>query len=170
MHQYLLLPIPPNLHVCPACRRQYECIGHRPESGTNGLRPCESSIDSGWKEIPKSGVKAICHFAVIMESEESSIRLVDQLGVSPQRIPEAFFCPTALGIGHMEKLTNAELRKSQEEDPVISEMWSLGKYLPLIRVPMLPLLCYSIKNDPEPTSPLCHHKFMWKRNEATCLT
>lgn len=44
---------------------------------------------------------------------------MDHLGVSPQSIPEAFACPTALSLGHMEQLTD-ELRKAKEEDPVVA--------------------------------------------------
>ncbi len=101
---------------------QYKPGSHNIDADVLSRYPYGSSHDSGWKEIPKCGVKAICQLAVTEESEESSLRLVDQLGVSPQSVPEAFSCPTALGICPMEQLTHAELRKAQEEDVVIGKV------------------------------------------------
>ncbi|XP_067293892.1 uncharacterized protein [Pseudorasbora parva] len=98
---------------------QYKPGSHNIDADVLSRYPFDSTACSEWEEIPKSGVRAICQLAVTAESEEPSSRLVEQLGISPQSIPEAFSCPTALGLGHMEQLTNAELRKAQEEDPVI---------------------------------------------------
>lgn len=96
---------------------QYKPGSHNIDADVLSRYPCESTACSEWKE---SGVRAICQLAVTNESEESSSRLVDHLGVLPQSIPEAFSCPTALGLVQLEQLTNAELRKVQEEDPVVS--------------------------------------------------
>ncbi len=101
---------------------QYKPGSHNIDADVRSCYPYGSSHDSGWKEITKYGVKAICQLAVTEESEESSLRLVDQLGVSPQSVPEAFSCPTALGICPMEQLTHAELRKGQEENAVIGKV------------------------------------------------
>ncbi len=100
---------------------QYKPGSHNIDADVLSRYPYGSSHDSGWKEIPKYGVEAICQLAVTEESEESSLRLVDQLGVSPQSVPEAFSCPAALGICPMEQLTHAELRKAEEEDAVIGK-------------------------------------------------
>ncbi len=83
--------------------------------------PWEPTNCSEWKEIPKSGVKAICQLAVVSESEESS-RMADQLGLSPQSIPEAYVCPTTLTLSSMEQLTCSELKTAQDEDPIIGEV------------------------------------------------
>jgi len=71
---------------------QYKPGSHNIDADVLSRYPYGSSHDSGWKEIPKCGVKAICQLAVTEESEESSLRLVDQLGVSPQSVPEDFSC------------------------------------------------------------------------------
>ncbi len=83
--------------------------------------PWEPTNCPEWKEIPKSGVKAICQLAVVSESEESS-RMADQLGLSPQSIPEAYVCPTTLTLSSMEQLTCSELKTAQDEDPIIGEV------------------------------------------------
>ncbi|KAK3522328.1 hypothetical protein QTP86_003678, partial [Hemibagrus guttatus] len=101
---------------------QYKPGKHNIDADVLSRYPCDSSTDAGWRVIPKTGVKAICRVAVTAEDNVSSSRLVDQLGVSPQSIPEAFSCPTALGNCHMEQLTYAELRKAQEDDLVIGEV------------------------------------------------
>ncbi len=75
----------------------------------------------GMEGIPNSAVRAICQLAVVSESEESS-RMVDQLGLSPQSIPEAYACPTTLTLSPMERLTSSELKTAQEEDPIIGEV------------------------------------------------
>ncbi len=48
--------------------------------------------------------------------------MVDQLGLSPQSIPEAYACPTTLTLSPMEQLTSSELKTAQEEDPIICEV------------------------------------------------
>ncbi len=83
--------------------------------------PWEPTKCSEWKEIPNSAVRAICQLAVVSEREESS-RMVDQLGLSPQSIPEAYACPTTLTLSPMEQLTSSELKTAQEEDPIIGEV------------------------------------------------
>ncbi len=83
--------------------------------------PWEPTKCSEWKEIPKSGVKAICQLAVVSEIEESS-RLADQLGLSPQSIREAYVCPTVLTLSSMELLTSSEIKTAQDEDPNIGEV------------------------------------------------
>lgn len=98
---------------------QYKQGSHNTDADVLSRYPFESAISTEWKEIPKSGVKAIYQLARINESDESSSRLVDHLGVSLHSIPEAFACPTALSFDPMEQLTNEELRKAQDEDPVI---------------------------------------------------
>lgn len=98
---------------------QYKPGSHNTDADVLSRYPFESAISTEWKEISKSGVKAICQLARINESDESSSRLVDHLCVSPHSIPEAFACPTSLSFSPMEQLSHEELSKAQDEDPVI---------------------------------------------------
>lgn len=74
-----------------------------------------------WEEIPKSAVRAICQLASVQECEESS-RLVDHLGLLPPSIPEAYSYPIVLSPSSMDQLTDADMRKAQEEDLVVGEV------------------------------------------------
>ncbi|KAJ8004186.1 hypothetical protein DPEC_G00156160 [Dallia pectoralis] len=98
---------------------QYKPGSHNIDADVLSRYPGESTACSEWKELPRSGVRAICQLAVVAESGGSSSRLVDPLGVLPEGIPNAFSCPTALGRSQMEQLSTTELRKAQEEDQVV---------------------------------------------------
>ncbi|KAA0724940.1 Retrovirus-related Pol polyprotein from transposon 412 [Triplophysa tibetana] len=100
---------------------KYKPGRHSVDADLLSRHPCEPSPRSDWKEIPKSAVRAICQVALVPEGEESS-RLVDHLGLSPQSIPDAYACPTVLSRSPMEQLSTADLRKAQEEDPIIGEV------------------------------------------------
>ncbi|KAI7797198.1 hypothetical protein IRJ41_020208, partial [Triplophysa rosa] len=100
---------------------KYKPGSHNVDADLLSRHPCEPPQCSEWKEIPKSAVRAICQLALVPEGEESS-RLVDHLGLSPQSIPEAYACPTVLSLSPMKQLTNADLIKAQEEDPIIGEV------------------------------------------------
>ncbi len=48
--------------------------------------------------------------------------MADQLGLSPQSIPEVYACPTTLTLSSMEHRTCSELKTAQDEDPIIGEV------------------------------------------------
>lgn len=50
---------------------------------------------------------------------ETSARLVDQLGVPPQIIPQLYVCPVKLDPDKMPEVTSEDLRYAQEKDTVI---------------------------------------------------
>ncbi len=100
---------------------KYKPGRHNIDADVLSRYPWEPTKCSEWKEIPYSAVRAICQLAVVSESEESS-KMEDQLGLSPQSIPEAYACPTTLTLSPMEQLTSSELKTAQEEDPIICEV------------------------------------------------
>ncbi|RXN14231.1 Retrovirus-related Pol polyprotein from transposon 297 [Labeo rohita] len=123
---------------------QYKPGKHNADADVLSRYPTSPAASASWTEIPQSGVKAICQLASFPWSDEST-RLVDQLGVSPSGIPSAYSCPAWLEVCHMEQLTNADLKLSQEQDPVISVVKQgieLGKVLTPVKNsdPVLALL------------------------------
>lgn len=68
-----------------------------------------------WQEISPSGIKVLCK---IMNTE----KCVEQLGVSPEVIPECYAFPTRLDVGSLEHLSSHDLIKAQGEDPAISQV------------------------------------------------
>lgn len=66
-----------------------------------------------WEEIPPSGIKVLFKTVSIQ-------KCVQQLGVSPEAIPEYYAFPTRLDVGSLEQLSSQELRNVQEDDPAIS--------------------------------------------------
>ncbi len=65
------------------------------------------------EEIPPSGIKALCKTVSIQ-------KCVQQLGVSPEAIPECYAFPTRLDIGSLEQLSSQDIKNVQEDDPAIS--------------------------------------------------
>lgn len=83
-------------------------------------RNCSTESQEEWKEIPLSGIKAVCHKVNILLPPEVSPRMVDQLGVSSFAIPDAYAFPTHLELGSLEHLTPQQLMKAQDLDPLIN--------------------------------------------------
>ncbi|KAL2093139.1 hypothetical protein ACEWY4_010451 [Coilia grayii] len=76
-----------------------------------------TEVPLDWTEISPHGVKAICQVAT--PDKHTYERLVDQLGVSPQSVPSVYACPTQLEMSNLEQLSHNDLRKAQDQDPVI---------------------------------------------------
>ena len=75
--------------------------------------------EEGWKHIPLAGVKAICRQARVSQSTREPHRMIDQLGASPDAIPEAYAFPAQLVLSHLEQLSHVELKRAQDVDPLI---------------------------------------------------
>lgn len=69
--------------------------------------------EQDWQEISPSGIQALC-------KTTNTQKCVEQLGVSPEVIPECYAFPTRLDVGSLEHLSSHDLIKAQEEDPAIS--------------------------------------------------
>ncbi|XP_072572259.1 uncharacterized protein [Paramormyrops kingsleyae] len=92
-------------------------------------RPGQHNIDadvlsrmpenSDWEVIPQSGIKAICQLASVSHTTTTPVRLIDQLGVPPSSIPEAYVWPVMLEKTTLERVSNRDLRRAQNQDPAI---------------------------------------------------
>lgn len=71
-------------------------------------------------DIPPSGVKALCCLVNVSGTDKHTSRCVDQLGVSPESIPDAYAYLTQIEISPLEQLSIKELIEAQSLDPVIS--------------------------------------------------
>lgn len=83
-------------------------------------RKCSTESLEEWKEIPLSGIKAVCQQVNLSQPPEVSSRMVDQLGVSSTVIPDAYAFPTHLESGSLEHIPPLQLKKAQDLDPLIS--------------------------------------------------
>lgn len=81
-----------------------------------------NNLTSEWKEIPPSGLKAVCQQVEVIESSEVNTWVVDQLGVSLKPIPDCYAFLARLELGPLEQLSKRDLQRAQEVDPVIGEV------------------------------------------------
>ncbi|KAL7857415.1 hypothetical protein SRHO_G00163140 [Serrasalmus rhombeus] len=77
-----------------------------------------ASEEEGW--ISPSAVKATCKRVCVAENMGSSY--IEQLGATPNAIPDLYAYPTRLGISSLEQLSEEDLRKAQEADAAISRV------------------------------------------------
>lgn len=75
--------------------------------------------DSGWRKISPSVIKDLCHPLSASQSPEFPERLIDQLGATPSALPDAYACFTHLQLSSLERLSQMDLAKAQDQDPVI---------------------------------------------------
>uniref|UniRef100_A0A665VGA2 Gypsy retrotransposon integrase-like protein 1 n=1 Tax=Echeneis naucrates TaxID=173247 RepID=A0A665VGA2_ECHNA len=80
----------------------------------------QRETEDGWVDIPPSGVKALCRLVNVSDTYEHTIRCVDQLGVSPEAIPDTYAYLTQIEISPLEQLSLKELIAAQNSDPDIS--------------------------------------------------
>ena len=109
-------------------------------------RQYATEIQKDWTIIPPSGIKALCKWAHATESSGVPSRLVDQLGVSPEVIPEVYACSVSLSGNTIDQLSSRELQITQELDPVI------GPVKAAIEAGTVPV---HTKNDPPDVALMC---------------
>ena len=109
-------------------------------------RQYATEIQKDWTIIPPSGIKALCKWAHATESSGVPSRLVDQLGVSPEVIPEVYACSVSLSGNTIDQLSSRELQIAQELDPVI------GPVKAAIEAGTVPV---HTKNDPPDVALIC---------------
>ncbi|KAJ8375794.1 hypothetical protein SKAU_G00063740 [Synaphobranchus kaupii] len=72
-----------------------------------------------WEEIPRSGVKSICERVSTTESSGTPPRYIDQLGPSPECIPDVYAFPTHLDLLSLRQMSKADLIEAQKKDNTI---------------------------------------------------
>uniref|UniRef100_A0AAY4AVH5 Gypsy retrotransposon integrase-like protein 1 n=1 Tax=Denticeps clupeoides TaxID=299321 RepID=A0AAY4AVH5_9TELE len=72
-----------------------------------------------WQDISRTGVKVICNKSLVRHEHGCEVPLVQQLGATPECVPELYAFPTRLDLNSLELMTQAELIKAQKQDPVV---------------------------------------------------
>ena len=86
-------------------------------------RNMANEIEKGeWEEIPQTGVKSIGRRACATEAAGTPPRYVDQLGASPECIPEVFAFPTHLNMFSLSQMSKADLKEAQQKDDIIGRV------------------------------------------------
>lgn len=81
------------------------------------MEPREENTD--WKSISQFGVKFICQQVGVLGSPQASPRYVEQLGASPECVPDVYAFPTRVQLNTLGQLSRQELILAQGQDPVI---------------------------------------------------
>ncbi|KAK7909563.1 hypothetical protein WMY93_014247 [Mugilogobius chulae] len=72
-----------------------------------------------WETIPEAAVKSICKRLQVSETANNPARCIDQIGSSPECVPDIYAFPLQMELQSLEHVSPAELAKAQIEDPVI---------------------------------------------------
>ncbi|KAJ8385586.1 hypothetical protein AAFF_G00184480 [Aldrovandia affinis] len=75
-----------------------------------------------WENISRSGVKSICQKVCTPESAGTPPRYIDQLGPSPECIPEVYAFPTHLELLSLKQMSKADLIEAQKKDNTIQRV------------------------------------------------
>ena len=81
-----------------------------------------------WETIPQAGVRSICKRICIPGSLTNPPRYVDQLGASPDCVPDIYAFPTHLELKSLGQMSKQELIKAQEDDAVIGSALQAVKH------------------------------------------
>ncbi|KAL1249378.1 hypothetical protein QQF64_020383 [Cirrhinus molitorella] len=98
---------------------QYKPGRHNIDADVLSRYPLDGGSAEEWIEIPQSGVKAICQMVRSDKIDETSTRLVDQLGAGSSIVPPIYASITQLELGNLKQLTHTDLKLAQDNDPVI---------------------------------------------------
>ena len=86
-------------------------------------RNMADEVEKGeWEEIPQSRVKSIWWRVCATESSGTPPRYIDQLGASPEGIPEVFAFPTHLDLLSLRQMSKADLKEAQQKDDIIQKV------------------------------------------------
>ncbi|KAL7851429.1 hypothetical protein AOLI_G00217850 [Acnodon oligacanthus] len=99
--------------------------------------PCDKDSEE-WESVPQMGVRAVCQRVATEGLRTTRPRLVEQLGATPECIPDVYAYPTQLDRKSGEFIFKVELVQAQEEDVVLGQVlefladgvWTEGKSNP----------------------------------------
>lgn len=81
-----------------------------------------------WETIPQPGVRSICKRISIPSLVGSPQRYIDQLGASPDCVPDIYAFPTHLELKSLGQMSKQELIAAQEDDADIKSAIQAVKY------------------------------------------
>lgn len=79
----------------------------------------EGDDTTEWETIPLDGVKSICQRICLSESSDIPARYVDQLGASPDCVPDIYTFPMHMELKSIEHMSKSELIRAQKDDSEI---------------------------------------------------
>lgn len=78
--------------------------------------------DGGWQRMSETEVKSLCQRVQAELELNKSSRCVDQLGASPECIPEVYAFPALLSCDFLEQKSMSDLIKAQRSDDVLKQV------------------------------------------------
>ncbi|XP_048046522.1 uncharacterized protein LOC125268395 [Megalobrama amblycephala] len=81
-----------------------------------------------WETIPQPGVRSICKRICIPSLVGGPQRYIDQLGASPDCVPDIYAFPTHLELKSLGQMSKQELIAAQEDDAAIKSAIQAVKY------------------------------------------
>ena len=111
-------------------------IQYRPGKNNIDADLLSRKVDDGteqgeWENISQEGVKAVCQRIYPVKSSSTPPRYVDQLGASPECLPELYAFPTRLDLLSLRQLSRDDLKAAQENDATVrkvKEAMKTGKW------------------------------------------
>lgn len=97
---------------------QYRPGRHNIDADILSRRFPESDTVTVWETISESVVKSICQLVKVFEPSDSSWRCVDQIGFSPECVPDIYAFPLKMDLKSLVHVPTAELALAQKEDSV----------------------------------------------------
>ncbi|XP_023806199.1 uncharacterized protein LOC111946697 [Oryzias latipes] len=98
---------------------QYRPGKHNIDADILSRRFPDLDPDTEWETISESVVKSICQKVKVSGTPDSPIRCVDQIGASPECVPDIYAFPLQMELQSLEQFPKADLVKAQKEDSVI---------------------------------------------------
>lgn len=79
----------------------------------------DADLATEWETISESAVKSICQRVQVSETSDSPTRCVDQIGASPECVPDIYAFPLQMELQSLEHVPKVDLVNAQKQDSVI---------------------------------------------------